>query len=115
MNLSPEVQDMCRQVGKVLAKYRSGPLPKMFKVIPKMRSWEELVYLTSKFCYEKLNNMFGYCFVLVIVAHIQVHVLYCWPYDILHNLYDLTHVSCLTMSSMLLKEIDLDRLKHVFQ
>ncbi|XP_069173127.1 bystin [Procambarus clarkii] len=47
VNLSPEVQEMCAQVGKVLAKYRSGPLPKMFKVIPKMRSWEELVYLTN--------------------------------------------------------------------
>lgn len=47
VTVSPEVQDMCAQVGKVLAKYRSGPLPKMFKVIPKMRSWEELVYLTN--------------------------------------------------------------------
>lgn len=47
VNVSPEVQDMCAQVGKILAKYRSGPLPKMFKVIPKMRSWEELVYLTG--------------------------------------------------------------------
>ncbi|KAK8746849.1 hypothetical protein OTU49_016854 [Cherax quadricarinatus] len=47
VNLSPEIQEMCVQVGKVLAKYRSGPLPKMFKVIPKMRSWEELVYMTN--------------------------------------------------------------------
>lgn len=47
VNLSPEVQEMCVQVGTVLAKYRSGPLPKMFKVIPKMRSWEELVFLTN--------------------------------------------------------------------
>lgn len=46
-NLSPEVQEMCAEMGKVLARYRSGPLPKMFKVIPKMRSWEELVYLTN--------------------------------------------------------------------
>ncbi|XP_063883054.1 bystin-like isoform X2 [Scylla paramamosain] len=46
VSVSTEVQDMCAQVGKVLAKYRSGPLPKMFKVIPKMRNWEELVYLT---------------------------------------------------------------------
>ncbi|XP_042239929.1 bystin-like [Homarus americanus] len=47
VNLSPEVQEMCTQVGKVLARYRSGPLPKMFKVIPKMRNWEELVYMTN--------------------------------------------------------------------
>ncbi|MPC20864.1 Bystin [Portunus trituberculatus] len=47
VSVSTEVQDMCAQVGKVLAKYRSGPLPKMFKVIPKMRNWEELVYLTN--------------------------------------------------------------------
>lgn len=49
VNLSPEVQEMCSQIGNVLAKYRSGPLPKMFKVIPKMRNWEELVYLTGKY------------------------------------------------------------------
>ncbi|KAG0702077.1 Bystin [Chionoecetes opilio] len=47
VTVSSEVQDMCGEVGKVLAKYRSGPLPKMFKVIPKMRNWEELVYLTN--------------------------------------------------------------------
>lgn len=47
VNLSPEVQEMCSQIGNVLSRYRSGPLPKMFKVIPKMRNWEELVYLTD--------------------------------------------------------------------
>ncbi|XP_050693156.1 bystin-like [Eriocheir sinensis] len=47
VTVSPEVQEMCAEVGKILAKYRSGPLPKMFKVIPKMRNWEELVYLTD--------------------------------------------------------------------
>lgn len=51
VTVSPEVQEMCAQVGKILAKYRSGPLPKMFKVIPKMRSWEELVYLTGEWCF----------------------------------------------------------------
>ena len=40
---------MCVQIGKILARYRSGALPKMFKIIPKMRSWEELVHLTGKF------------------------------------------------------------------
>ncbi|CAL4085151.1 unnamed protein product, partial [Meganyctiphanes norvegica] len=47
VDLSPEVQEMCKEVGKILAKYRAGALPKMFKIIPKMRSWEELVYMTG--------------------------------------------------------------------
>lgn len=33
-------------VGNILSKYRSGKVPKAFKVIPKLRNWEEIVYLT---------------------------------------------------------------------
>jgi len=47
VDLSPDVQVMCKEVGKILERYRAGALPKMFKIIPKMRSWEELVYLTE--------------------------------------------------------------------
>jgi len=47
VDLSPDVQVMCKEVGKILERYRAGALPKMFKIIPKMRSWEELVYMTE--------------------------------------------------------------------
>lgn len=33
-------------VGNIMSKYRSGKVPKAFKVIPKQRNWEELMYLT---------------------------------------------------------------------
>ncbi|KAK3872362.1 hypothetical protein Pcinc_022579 [Petrolisthes cinctipes] len=69
MDLSPEVQDMCHQVGKVLEKYRSGPLPKMFKVIPKMRSWEELVYLTNP---DKWSAAAMYQAVRIFVSNLKV-------------------------------------------
>lgn len=36
-----------KSVGKILAKYRSGKLPKAFKVIPSLSNWEEVLYLTE--------------------------------------------------------------------
>uniref|UniRef100_A0A915B6Y6 Bystin n=2 Tax=Parascaris univalens TaxID=6257 RepID=A0A915B6Y6_PARUN len=45
--LDPEVIDMYRQVGTVLSTYRSGKIPKAFKIIPKMINWEQLLYLTN--------------------------------------------------------------------
>lgn len=34
-------------VGVILSKYRSGKLPKAFKVIPTLSNWEEVLYLTE--------------------------------------------------------------------
>ncbi|XP_020612923.1 bystin-like [Orbicella faveolata] len=34
-------------VGQILAKYRSGKLPKAFKVIPSLTNWEDVLYLTE--------------------------------------------------------------------
>jgi len=31
----------------MLAKYRSGALPKAFKIIPTLSNWEEILYLTN--------------------------------------------------------------------
>lgn len=33
-------------VGNIMAKYRSGKIPKPFKIIPKLRNWEDLLYMT---------------------------------------------------------------------
>lgn len=33
-------------VGNIMARYRSGKLPKAFKVIPKVRNWQHLMHLT---------------------------------------------------------------------
>lgn len=49
--LMPELDDRVIQVykgvGKILAKYRSGKLPKAFKILPALRSWEEILYITQ--------------------------------------------------------------------
>lgn len=38
---------MYKKCAHLLAQYRSGPLPKPFKVIPKFANWEQLLYLTQ--------------------------------------------------------------------
>ena len=34
-------------VGKMFSRYRAGKIPKPFKIIPKFKNWEELMYLTN--------------------------------------------------------------------
>lgn len=34
-------------VGEILTKYRSGKLPKAFKIIPSLENWEEILYCTE--------------------------------------------------------------------
>lgn len=46
-DLDPRVRQMYEGVGQVLQKYRSGKLPKAFKIIPKLRNWEQVLYLTG--------------------------------------------------------------------
>lgn len=36
-----------RGVGQIMGKYRSGKLPKAFKVIPSLINWEDVLYLTK--------------------------------------------------------------------
>ncbi|XP_043079600.1 bystin isoform X1 [Puntigrus tetrazona] len=45
--LDPRVLEVYRGVGKVLSKYRSGKLPKAFKIIPALSNWEQVLYLTN--------------------------------------------------------------------
>ena len=46
-DVDPKVQEMYQEVGKLLSKYRSGKVPKAFKVLPQFRNWEQLLYLTN--------------------------------------------------------------------
>lgn len=34
-------------VGRMFSRYRAGKIPKPFKIIPKLKNWEELMYLTN--------------------------------------------------------------------
>jgi len=46
-DLDPKVKEMYTEVGEVMAVYRSGRVPKAFKVIANFRNWEQLFYLTN--------------------------------------------------------------------
>lgn len=45
--LDPRVKAMYEGVRDVLAKYRSGKLPKAFKIIPHLKNWEQILYITD--------------------------------------------------------------------
>jgi len=45
--LDEKVVNCFKTVGRILCKYRSGKLPKAFKVIPALSNWEEILYLTD--------------------------------------------------------------------
>src|SRR5690606_36042836 len=36
----------CPRVGLLLSRYKSGKLPKAFKIIPTLRGWEDILFLT---------------------------------------------------------------------
>lgn len=46
-NIDPRVKAMYEGVRDVLQKYRSGKLPKAFKMIPHLQNWEQILYLTE--------------------------------------------------------------------
>uniref|UniRef100_A0A8C2LS18 BYSL n=1 Tax=Cricetulus griseus TaxID=10029 RepID=A0A8C2LS18_CRIGR len=45
--LDPRVLEVYRGVREVLSKYRSGKLPKAFKIIPALSNWEQILYFTE--------------------------------------------------------------------
>lgn len=44
--LNPKIVEVYTSVGKLLTRYKSGKLPKPFKVIPALSNWEEVRYIT---------------------------------------------------------------------
>jgi len=46
-DLPPKVLEVYTSVGKVLSTYRSGKLPKAFKIVPRLANWEEVLYATD--------------------------------------------------------------------
>ena len=45
--MDPKVVTVYKNVGKLLSTYKSGKLPKAFKLIPAVSDWEELLFLTN--------------------------------------------------------------------
>lgn len=45
--LNPKIIEVYKGVGELLSKYRSGKVPKAFKIIPNLSNWEEILFLTN--------------------------------------------------------------------
>ena len=45
--LDPKVIHVYTELGKLLQRYKSGPLPKAFKIVPSLVDWEEIVFLMN--------------------------------------------------------------------
>jgi len=45
--LNPKVVEVYKKVGMILSRYRSGPLPKAFKMIPALPQWARILALTK--------------------------------------------------------------------
>lgn len=46
-HINPKVEQVYRKVGHLLKTYKSGKLPKAFKIIPSLNNWEEVLLLTN--------------------------------------------------------------------
>lgn len=46
-DLDPRIIEVYKDVQKILSRYRSGKLPKAFKVLPNLKNWEEILYITE--------------------------------------------------------------------
>ncbi|KAK4126167.1 Bystin-domain-containing protein [Parathielavia appendiculata] len=44
--LPPKVVEVFTKIGLILARYKSGPLPKPFKILPQIPHWEDILQLT---------------------------------------------------------------------
>ncbi|KAG6006352.1 hypothetical protein E4U43_000450 [Claviceps pusilla] len=44
--LPPKVIDVYTKVGQILSRYKSGPLPKPFKILPTIPRWEDILDIT---------------------------------------------------------------------
>ena len=45
--LNPKVVEVYTDIGKLMSRYRSGKVPKAFKIIPNLQNWEEILFLTN--------------------------------------------------------------------
>ncbi|KAG1140212.1 hypothetical protein G6F37_011108 [Rhizopus arrhizus] len=44
---NPKVAEMYKRLGAFLSKYKSGKLPRAFKIIPMLKNWDEIILLTD--------------------------------------------------------------------
>eukprot|EP01035_Chromulina_nebulosa_P019684 gene19684-25603_t len=46
-SIPPKVIEVYSSIGKFLQHYKSGKLPKALKILPNLKNWEEILYLTQ--------------------------------------------------------------------
>lgn len=46
-DLDPRVKEMYEGVRDVMKRYRSGKVPKAFKIIPRLKNWEQILFITE--------------------------------------------------------------------
>ena len=44
--IRPEVVNAYKAIGKIMSKYKSGKIPKLFRAIPMLANWEDILFLT---------------------------------------------------------------------
>lgn len=47
VRLPPKVIAAYQKIGQILSTYRHGKLPKLFKVLPSLRNWEDVLFVTD--------------------------------------------------------------------
>lgn len=71
-DLDPRVKEMYEGVRDVMKRFRSGKVPKAFKIIPRLKNWEQVLLLT-----EPHNWSSGKLFLLLLPAcHIILIILF---------------------------------------
>ena len=75
--LDPAVVELYHGVRDVLKKYRSGKLPKAFKVIPKLPNWEQVIsrlgfFFSPAFFSRAIFSRSSFTFVMIMFAAFQV-------------------------------------------
>lgn len=46
-DIDPRIREMYEGVRDVMKRFRSGKVPKAFKIIPKLRNWEQILFITE--------------------------------------------------------------------
>ena len=56
-DLDQRVVEMYKNVGLVLRKYRSGKVPKAFKVLPTLSNWEQVMLTYRRFMMSEVQYL----------------------------------------------------------
>lgn len=46
-DLDPRVKEMYEGVRDVMKRFRGGKVPKAFKIIPRLKNWEQILFITE--------------------------------------------------------------------